>query len=59
MAGKGARSVIGPGSEVDWDTTTLECIDESASGRAGPPVPGLGLFADFNGERLFTSKNLV
>lgn len=41
----------------DWNTTPLECVDEPASGRAGPPVQTLWLFADCNGERFATSKN--
>ena len=41
----------------DWYTTPLECVDEAASGRAGPPVLELWLFADCKGERFATSKN--
>ena len=43
--------------KCDWDTTPLECVDEPASGRAGPPVQDLWLFADCKGERFATSKN--
>ena len=43
--------------KCDWDTTLLECVDEPASGRAGPPVQDLWLFADCKGERFATSKN--
>ena len=39
----------------DWDTK--ECRDEPASGRAGPPVTDIWLFADCAGERFSTSKN--
>ena len=39
----------------DWETK--ECRDEPASGRAGPPVIDLWLFADCAGERFATSKN--
>ena len=39
----------------DWETK--ECGDEPASGRAGPPVIDLWLFADCAGERFATSKN--
>jgi len=41
----------------DWDTTPLKCVDEPASGRAGPPVQTLWLFADCKGERFAASKN--
>ena len=43
--------------KCDWETTPLECVDEPASGRAGPPVQDLWLFADCKGERFATSKN--
>ncbi len=43
--------------KCDWGTTPLECVDEPASGRAGPPVQDLWLFADCKGERFATSKN--
>ena len=43
--------------KCDWDTTPLECVDEPASGRAGPPVQDLWLFADCKGERFATSKS--
>ena len=36
---------------------TKKCVDEPASGRAGPPVQDLWLFADCKGERFATSKN--
>ena len=39
----------------DWETK--ECRDEPASGRAGPPVTELWLFAHCAGERFATSKN--
>ena len=39
----------------DWETK--ECRDEPASGRAGPPVTDLWLFADCAGMRFATSKN--
>ena len=35
----------------------MKCVDEPASGRAGPPVQDLWLFADCSGERFATSKN--
>ena len=41
----------------DWETTPLKCVDEPASGRAGPPVQDLWLFADCPGERFAISKN--
>ena len=43
--------------KCDWDTTPLECVDEPASGRAGPPVQDLWLFANCPRERFATSKN--
>ena len=43
--------------KCDWSTTPLECFDEPSSGRAGPPVQDLWLFADCKGERFATSKN--
>ena len=33
----------------------MKCVDEPASGRAGPPVQELWLFADCAGERFATS----
>ena len=39
----------------DWETK--ECRDEPASGRVGPPVTELWLFAHCAGERFATSKN--
>jgi hypothetical protein len=42
-------------NRCDWETK--ECRDESSSGRAGPPVIDLWLFADCPGERFSTSKN--
>ena len=41
----------------NWKTTPIQCVDEPASGRAGPPVQDLWLFADCPGERFATSKN--
>ena len=41
----------------DWKSTPVTCVDEPASGRAGPPVQDLWLFADCRGERFATSKN--
>ena len=41
----------------DWKSTPVTCVDEPASGRAGPPVLDLWLFADCFGERFATSKN--
>jgi len=41
----------------DWKSTPVTCFDEPASGRAGPPVQDLWLFADCSGERFATSKN--
>ena len=41
----------------DWKSTPVTCVDEPASGRAGPPVQDLWLFADCSGERFATSKN--
>ena len=41
----------------DWKSTPVTCFDEPASGRAGPPVQDLWLFADCKGERFATSKN--
>ena len=35
----------------------MKCVDEPASGRAGPPVQDLWLFANCSGERFATSKN--
>ena len=39
----------------DWTATPVTCVDEPASGRAGPPVQDLWLFADCAGERFATS----
>ena len=41
----------------DWTSTPVKCVDEPASGRAGPPVKELWLFADCKGERFATSNN--
>ena len=41
----------------DWKSTPVKCVDEPASGRAGPPAIDLWLFADCQGERFATSKN--
>ena len=41
----------------DWKSMPVKCVDEPASGRAGPPVIDLWLFADCAGERFATSKN--
>tara|TARA_B100000609_G_C17122728_1_gene385879 strand:- start:423 stop:908 length:486 start_codon:yes stop_codon:yes gene_type:complete len=41
----------------DWSSTPVKCVDEPASGRAGPPVQDLWLFADCKGERFATSNN--
>jgi len=41
----------------DWKSTPVTCVDKPASGRAGPPVQDLWLFADCKGERFATSKN--
>ena len=43
--------------KCDWGTSPMKCVDEPASGRAGPPVQDLWLFADCKGERFATSKN--
>ena len=43
--------------DCDWKSTPVTCFDEPASGRAGPPVQDLWLFADCKGERFATSKN--
>ncbi len=43
--------------KCDWETTPLKCVYEPASGRAGPPVQDLWLFANCSGERFATSKN--
>ena len=40
----------------DWKSTPMQCVDEPASGRAGPPVQDLWLFADCAGERFATSQ---
>ena len=40
-------------NRCDWETK--ECVDEPASGRAGPPVADVWLFADCAGERFATS----
>ena len=39
----------------DWTATPVTCVDEPASGRAGPPVQDLWLFADCACERFATS----
>lgn len=44
-------------ARCDWNTSPLECVDEPASGRAGPPFQDLWLFANCPGERFATSKN--
>ena len=41
----------------DRETTPVECVDEPASGRAGPPVQDLWLFANCSEERFAVSKN--
>ena len=41
----------------DWSNTPLKCVDEPASGRAGPPVQEIWLFADCVGERFATSTH--
>ena len=41
----------------NWETTPVECVDEPASGRAGPPVQDLWLFANCPRERFATSRN--
>ena len=43
--------------KCDWETTPIQCVEAPASGRAGPPVQDLWLFADCSGERFATSKN--
>ena len=43
--------------KCDWKTTPIQCVDEPASGRAGPPVQELWLFAHCKEERFATSKN--
>ena len=43
--------------KCDWETSPMKCVDEPASGRAGPPVQDLWLFANCSGERFATSKN--
>ena len=40
-------------NRCDWETK--ECVDEPASGRVGPPVADVWLFADCAGERFATS----
>ena len=42
--------------ECDWKSTPVTCVDEPASGRAGPPVQDLWLFANCSEERFATSK---
>ena len=44
-------------ASCDWKTSPLVCVDEPASGRAGPPIQELWLFADCKGERFASSKN--
>ena len=41
-------------NRCDWETK--ECIDEPASGRAGPPVADVWLFADCKGEQFASSS---
>ena len=43
--------------KCDWETTPMECVDEPASGRAGPTVQDLWLFANCSEERFAVSKN--
>ena len=43
--------------KCDWETSPMKCVDEPASGRAGPPVQNLWLFADCRGERFASSTN--
>ncbi len=43
--------------KCDWETSPMKCVDEPASGRAGPPVQDLWLFANCSGERFANSKN--
>ena len=43
--------------KCDRETTPMECVDEPASGRAGPPVQDLWLFANCSDERFAVSKN--
>ena len=43
--------------KCDWKTAPIQCVDEPALGRTGPPVQDLLLFADCSGERFATSKN--
>ena len=42
-------------NKCDWETK--ECIDEPASGRAGPPVADVWLFADCKGEQFASSSH--
>ena len=42
-------------NRCNWETR--ECIDEPASGRAGPPVADVWLFADCTGERFASSSH--
>ena len=39
----------------DWKTK--ECVDEPASGRAGPPIADVWLFADCKGEQFASSSH--
>ena len=41
-------------NRCDWETK--ECVDEQASGRAGPPVADVWLFADCKGEQFASSS---
>ena len=43
--------------KCDWKTSHLACVDEPASGRAGPPIQERWLFANCPRERFATSKN--
>ena len=42
-------------NRCNWETR--ECIDEPASGRAGPPVADVWLFADCKGEKFASSSH--
>ena len=44
-------------TKCDWNKTRLKCVDEPASGRAGPPVQDLWLFADCSGGHFSSSLN--
>ena len=43
--------------KCDWETSPMKCVDQPASGRAGPPVQDLWLFADCAGKRFASSRN--